>query len=678
MNFLYPGFLFALFVLAIPIIIHLFNFRRYKKITFSNVKFLKNIKERTQAQSQLKHLLVLLARLLALACLVFAFAQPIILEENKNNYSGKKAVSIYLDNSFSMNAVGESGNLFEMGRQYAYNISEAFGNADELQIITNNFSAEQQRLYNKEGISNLLDELEISASFRNIDEITKRQLEALDKSDAQQKEIYLISDKQENVFDDLKTKIDSNTSLKLIPLSPQPNGNILIDSCWFTSPIRQANTPEELMVRLVNFSDEDRNGISLKLFLNETQKGLANIDLPAQSSKTITLTFTNTLSGLISGRLEINDYPITFDDIFYFQYNLKPFINVLTISESDTSKIFRSLFKTDKYFSLKQSTIGNINYNKVTENSLIILNQIENIPSALSSELSKVLENGGNICFIPDIRKKGNKFQKSTSFLGLPNLGEIQKKDLKVSTLNFEHPLFADIFQTQEKNLDLPSVSKYFSLKNSIGFENLMTLENGAPLLIESKNSNGNVYLLTSNLVDSASNFHKHALFVPTFFQMALKSGRAEKLYQIIGKDEPIILSNQNLNNEEVLHIKNKDESKDVIPEIRRIRGGIELRIFDQLETAGQYTINLGGKTLGGLALNYNRKESNLTYLSNDEFLEKFKAWGIKNVEIIDEEINTVTKAISNKSNGIPLWQYFLLASILFFGVEMLLLRLLK
>ena len=442
MNFLYPGFLFALFTLAIPIIIHLFNFRRYKKVAFSNVKFLKNVKERTQAQSQLKHLLVLIARLLALACLIFVFAQPIILQDNIDNFSGKKAVSIYLDNSFSMNALGDNGNLFETGRQFAYNISEAYGNADEIQLLSNNFAAEQQRLYSKEGISNLLDKAEISASFRDVNQIVTRQLEALNKSDAERKEIYLITDGQKNVFDDLKANLDSSISVKVIPLLPQPNGNIYIDSCWFQSPIRQLNNPEELMVRVRNASDEDRNGISLKLFLNETQKSLANVDVKANSFTDIKLTFTNSLSGLILGKLEINDYPITFDDVFYFQYNLKPNINVLVLSKTDTSNVFRSLFKTDTYFSLKQSTLGNIQYNEVAQNNLIILNDLDEIPSALASELNNLLENGGNICFIPNTTSPATNFNKITSFLGLPNLGEIQKQKLKVSTLNFEHPLY--------------------------------------------------------------------------------------------------------------------------------------------------------------------------------------------------------------------------------------------
>ena len=76
MEFLYPGFLLALLALAIPIILHLFYFRRFKKVYFTNVRFLKEVKEQTSARSKLRNLLVLLMRLLAVAMLVFAFAQP--------------------------------------------------------------------------------------------------------------------------------------------------------------------------------------------------------------------------------------------------------------------------------------------------------------------------------------------------------------------------------------------------------------------------------------------------------------------------------------------------------------------------------------------------------------------------------------------------------------------------
>ena len=100
MKFLYPEFLFGLFTLAIPIIIHLFNFRKSKKVYFSSTRFLKNVKKSTSQKLKLKHYLILFSRLLFLAFLVLAFAQPYLPGTDKNPQA--ESVYIYLDNSWSM------------------------------------------------------------------------------------------------------------------------------------------------------------------------------------------------------------------------------------------------------------------------------------------------------------------------------------------------------------------------------------------------------------------------------------------------------------------------------------------------------------------------------------------------------------------------------------------------
>ena len=100
MQFLFPSVLWVLLALAIPIIIHLFHFRRFKKVYFTNVKFLKEIKEEKSTRNKLRNLLVLLSRLAAMACLIFAFAQPFLAKEDSAK-TGKNYVSIFLDNSNS-------------------------------------------------------------------------------------------------------------------------------------------------------------------------------------------------------------------------------------------------------------------------------------------------------------------------------------------------------------------------------------------------------------------------------------------------------------------------------------------------------------------------------------------------------------------------------------------------
>jgi L-asparagine transporter-like permease len=145
MQFVYPSFLFALFAIAIPIIIHLFHFRRYKKIVFSDLRFLKQVQEQNKAKQKLKDWLVLLSRILAIIFLVLAFAQPFLPADNATTLKGRKAISIFVDNSFSMNNEGKEGNLLEAAKNKARAIVNAYGNDDQFQILSQDLEGRHQR-----------------------------------------------------------------------------------------------------------------------------------------------------------------------------------------------------------------------------------------------------------------------------------------------------------------------------------------------------------------------------------------------------------------------------------------------------------------------------------------------------------------------------------------------------
>ncbi|MBK8505799.1 MAG: BatA domain-containing protein [Saprospiraceae bacterium] len=135
MQFLYPLFLAALATLAIPVIIHLFYFRRYKKVLFTNVRFLKEIKEESSIRSRLKNLLILLCRLLAVLFLVFAFAQPFI-KRDENVKKGQKLISIFVDNSYSMASLSQDAPLLEEAKRKAKELVNAYDLEDRFQIIS--------------------------------------------------------------------------------------------------------------------------------------------------------------------------------------------------------------------------------------------------------------------------------------------------------------------------------------------------------------------------------------------------------------------------------------------------------------------------------------------------------------------------------------------------------------
>ena len=226
MQFLYPGFLAALGFLAIPIIVHLFNFVRYKKIYFSNVHFLKEVKEQTQSRSKLKHLLVLAARLLVIFFLVFAFAQPFIPAKNAIIKQGTKAVSIYIDNSFSMAALGKNGTLLEEAKKDASEILKAFGPSDKFQLLTNDFLGKHQHWVNKKVFNEMLEEVKISPAVRKIDEVIGRQKDLIATANENVKLSYVISDFQQSGFNLAQLKSDSTISCHLIHLEGNKTPNV--------------------------------------------------------------------------------------------------------------------------------------------------------------------------------------------------------------------------------------------------------------------------------------------------------------------------------------------------------------------------------------------------------------------------------------------------------------------
>ena len=282
MQFVFPSFLWALLLLAIPIIIHLFYFRRFKKVYFTNVRFLKEVKEETSSRNKLKNLLILLSRLLALAALIFAFAQPFIPSEDQR-IQGDKGISIYIDNSFSMSALTNDVSLLNKGKQKAQEIIAAYGEDERFQVLSNEFSAIQQRLLTKEEALNAIDEINERPEVYPLSQVINRQRQALGQENFDTKIFYQISDFQKNITDEYET-VDSTEQLNLIPLQAVQDLNVSIDSCWFATKVPMLNQNNQIIIKLTNQSDEDREGVRVNLIHDNQTRPLGLKNIKARSS----------------------------------------------------------------------------------------------------------------------------------------------------------------------------------------------------------------------------------------------------------------------------------------------------------------------------------------------------------------------------------------------------------
>ncbi len=683
MKFVNPSFLYALFAIAIPVIIHLFNFRRYKTVYFTNVRFLKEVQLETQSRSRLKHLLVLLARILTIAFLVFAFAQPYLPLDNKKIVVGEQLVSIYIDNSFSMDAMGKSGRLLDEAKKIAEQIVAAYKPSDRFQLLTNDFEGKHQRLLSKEDFLVSLDELKLSPSFKDVQQVLVRQADALNSLASKNKTAFIISDFQKKIVDTQKIKSDTTIKVNLMPVMAEGRANLYIDSCWFSSPVRVLNQPEHLFVRIKNNSNKDLENIPVKLFVNSQQKTPSSFNIKANASLDTALLFTVKETGIQSARVELNDYPVTFDDKFYFSYSVLKQIPVLSINASNQTKVdnvnpyLRSLFGKDSLVVLSNTDENRIDYSTLTNYRLIILNELKSVSSGLAQELNKYVMSGGNLILFPAEQLDFDSYKEFLIGFNSNYFEQLDTANTKVEQINYAADIYRDVFEKKTDNIDLPMVFSHYTIsKNSRSTEEvLLKLQNGISFLGRYAVGKGQLYLFSVPLNTAWSNFTKHAVFVPTIYQAVLYSQPRHQLFYTIGNDEVIETPNSTSQGEGVFKLISADKKIEVIPEHRVGDGKTKIYMHDQLNEPGNYFLTIDNENLMGIALNYNRQESDLSVYSSEELKHIIESAFLNNFTVLDASVGNIASKLSELSEGKKLWKLCIIFALLFIAFEIALLR---
>ncbi|HHH55080.1 MAG TPA: hypothetical protein ENK91_15565, partial [Bacteroidetes bacterium] len=280
MEFIYPNFLWALFAILIPIIIHLFYFKRFKKVYFSNTRFLKEIKEETTNKNKLKNLLVLLSRISTIIFLVFAFAQPFI-PQGKDIKKGTKGASIYIDNSFSMQALSEEAPLIEKAKKKAKEIVSGFPNDSKFQILTNKLYGSEQKWLNKENAISIIEKIKLTPTVKTLKNISAKQKQAFVSEGIDNKYIFWLSDFQSSVFNIDSSDLDTAINYNLVLLQSIREKNISIDSCFWDKPIPVKNQSNNLFIKISNYSDQSESEIPVNLYYNNQVYPAGKVDLKA-------------------------------------------------------------------------------------------------------------------------------------------------------------------------------------------------------------------------------------------------------------------------------------------------------------------------------------------------------------------------------------------------------------
>lgn len=637
---------------------------------------MQEVVEDSKSGSKLKHLLVLLARLLFLSCLVLAFAQPFI--PSTEGKLTENLTSIYIDNSYSMQAEGTDGDLLNEIKNQAIEIVKSLEDNERVNLITGDLLSVHQRFYSKSEVIDMIKDVDYSPKSTALLDVLRMQTDILNGAEQEgNRRLFLLSDFQE------KTNTLSGLDLPEIPTyyyqaKAVNNENIFIDSVWFETPVHRVNSPVDVHFRVRNNSEQNLTDLIIRLAINGHEPGPKRLSIPAGSYVDDKITFTDRTAGIKEAKLSIETGQLFFDDDFYFTYTIKEKVDILIVSsKGQESRNLEQLYGLDDYYNATTATIETLAPDDVAGKELVIVQNIDKIPSGIMELLDGTMENGGTVVLIPGTRADLPNWNSYLTKQQLPTLGSLDTTDLELTYFNSDDPIYTGVFETKPSNYKHPKLFASYKL-NVMGNQRFIALfgvNPQRPFMLYGQRGNGKIVCLSAPLHPDYTNFQNHALFAATFLRIAETASFQKPLYMTLGEMENFPLQTA-VSEKNPIHLKNEALKVDVIPMLINIANARAIS-FSHLENAvmssGFYELADDQNFNEILALNYNRSESYIAVLTPEEIATGFASAGWNQAQPF--VLNAQGKVQINQLKATEYWRILLILALIFIAVEILLLK---
>lgn len=640
MMFEKPNVLYFLFLLIIPILVHLFQLRKYKTTKFSNVALLEQIRLQSRKSNKLKKWLILCTRLLGLTFLILAFAKPFI--PHSDSATQDTEIIVYLDNSFSMELPSLQTSLLEEAKQ---NLWSQLKTDQRFTLFTNNQTWEN---VTKADLTNDLFSIDFTPARLSYQNLLLK-AESLFKSKTSDKQLFIISDAL-NFKNDIQLNPDYKFDIQFIIKEPSSFQNFYITN----AQLQQNNTSSELSVEIKSSQTTDED---VTVSLHNGSQLIAKSRAQFQDKTSTIVNFELEDSSFSEGILSINADEVSFDNSLYFSTNTNLPIRVLVLESSIESQnsFLSSIYNGDR-FKYESLNIKDVEYSKISDADIILLNEIQNIDDVLGNQINDFVANGGSLVVIPHEKSTVSSYQTLNV---IPSINfNINTGKQQVTSINFDHPLFKNVFSETIQNFDYPSTSKSVKLPSSLS--PVLSYSNGNAFLGQS----GKTYVFSSSLHPSISNFINSPLVVPVFYNIAIQSRPSSELYSTIGEESTIQVE-ASLNTDEVLKLHQNNTV--LIPQQIKRQNTVEINTQYQPESAGHYQLKHGDSTLLHLSFNYSRHESQLNPLDKSEL-------GVNTFS----SISSAFESFREDRKILELWIWMLIFAVGLFTIELLILRFLN
>jgi hypothetical protein len=642
MQFKHPEILYFLFLLVVPILVHLFQLRRFKKEYFTNVRFLKALTIQSRKSSKIKKWLLLATRLLLITALILAFAQPLSLSKEKSKL--QKELYIILDNSYSMQAKGKKGELLQRAIQ---ELLETLPEEQKFSLLTTNESFWNTDL---QSIQKELQNLDYSATAFELEPILT-QIQA--RPSLNNKEILIITDGKGVTSKTLKTVNNQENVSFHIPKVEQQN-NVSVDSVFIRKSLEGFY---EIGVQISNYG-ENNKAVSLGIY--DQQKLVAKSMIKLDKQKQV-FPFTIPKKGF-HGFISIVDNGLAFDNTYYFSIGESQKTKVISIGEASKSTYLSRIYTNDE-FEYQNSNLSQLDFTRLEVQDVIILNEVEAISKALETTLKSFSEKGGTVIVIPSAKTTISNLNSLLNPTKTIQYKSLNKTEKLITKIHFSNPVFKNVFDKQISNFQYPKTKASFDF-NSFGAL-ILSYQDQTPFLQSSNLGLGKVFIFSAPLNTDNSNFQQSPLIVPVFYKLAQSEEKNGIVARTIGNSDPYLVNTKG-NNEGIFQIKNKKEQ--FIPIQQILSTKVKMNLGNYPKKAGNFEIFNNSEKIENCSFNYDRTESN-SFETNQKIRSEYSQ--------IDS-LSTFFNAIQTENNDSQIWKWFLIFALLFLLTETAIIRFVK
>lgn len=674
MQFAQPAALWGLFLALVPLVVHLFSFRAPRRVFFSNVRLLKEIREQNRKRSHLKHLLVLACRTLAIILMVLAFARPEWGADGNVDASLRKGYhSVFVDNSPSMSLAGEGGILLEQAREAARSLAQQLPATDQFQLITHELAPGSQRWLGRDEFIQALGQITLTSGVRPLNQIRERQLELMRYTGvAQQTRLYWLGDFQQSAYPLADLPSDTAVEIHLLQFSPAPFAHIYIDTAYVDQPLLQTGQAARLIFVVRNGGSRDAEGVRILLEMEGAQKGLSTLDVPAYGTATDTLGFTPSNPGILSARLSVEESGLDYDRHWYMRLEVADRFPLLHLTGLEASPYITGLFSGDEFISYGVASRLNIDYTQLASSRGIIIDRFDQISTGLITALVDKMQQGGSVVFLPSGNADPTAMNALLTATGGGACQQIVSQKQQVARIEVQDPLYQETFERVPEQLALPTVSKYWSATLLPDDYTIMQLSDRSPWLVRRRVGAGQLVFMLSAPEKEWTDFPEQALWVPTLYRAVLMSGGNVPSSWRLGASPKIELQIPGVRPDGLISLVNGTQK--LIPQVSRQGNRLSLGIMDGILAPGHYAVMIDGQPLGGemVALNASSDESQLQYWTPESLVELSKDRGWNSYLLKD---SSVAGGLVAEAGASSIWRWLLAGLLLCLLLEMFLVQ---